>query len=212
MKKILSVENNQIWEKIHSDIFGDAIPSHCEWTDPNAIINVLNKIGKFSNSNHMFFPNGGGMDLESATTSSERGCIEIFAGLNYVLKPKMLVYENIERGLEWSYFRIETDTLAPTGIYENLPKDLYLEELLELTSGRYVNRSYWDSGEYQGEPLPNTSRLLIRILKGSLVIFKKSSLYNANSATYDGRHEKMGADGFKKHINAAYQYINESKT
>ena len=205
-----SVENSQDWEKIHREIFGDAIPSHCEWTEPNAIIKVLNKIGQIDSSNHMFFPDGGGMDLESATTSNERGCIEMFAGLTYVFKPKMLVYENIDTKLEWSYFRIETDVLTPTGIYKNLPADFYHEEVLELSAGRYVNRSYWDANEYQGEPLPQTSRVVVRILKGALVIFKKSSIYNGLSATYDGRHEKLGADGFKKHITTAYQKMKKA--
>lgn len=197
------IRNARDWQQIHTDIFGDSIPSHCEWTNPDAIISVLNKIGHYDSSNHMFFPDGGGMDLESAKRSSEDRCIEMHAGIDYILRPNKLVYEHIDDSLEWSYFRIETDPIALSGAYENYSADAYIEEVLELREGHYVNRAYWDANEYNGEPLPESSRVVMRLLKGALVIFKKSSIYNGNTKTYDGRHETLGADGFKKHITAA---------
>lgn len=194
--------------KIHRDIFGETVPDHCEWTDINDIINVLNKIGKINNSNHTFFPGSGGLDLDSAELSNEPGCIELdLNGLIEIVKPEKLVYEKIEDNHEWSYFRLETLPFAGSGLYE-LPKDFYYEEVVELRPGKFISRSAWDAQEYNGEPLPKSARVVSRLIKGgALVIFKKMSYYNHNSATYDGRHETLGAAGFKQHIMDAFKAV-----
>jgi len=206
-----AIKNGKDWEKIHHSIFGDTIPKQCEWKNIEDIINILNKIGNVDASNHMFFPDGGGMDLDSVKKSHEKNCIELLTGITYIIKPKLLRFESIDKDFEWNYFRIECDNLKPSGVYKETQLDDYTEEVLELTPLKYINRSYWDENEYEGKRLPATARPLVRILKGSLVIFKKSSIYNHNSSTYDGRHEKLGVDGFRKHIIEAYKYIQEKK-
>lgn len=189
--------NRQSWIEIQNKIFPTGIPKNCEWTNLDDIVNVLNIIGSVDNSNHMFYPTGGGLDVESSKKSSESNCIEIFTGLTDILKPKRLLFESFDDPI-WNYFRIETSELEPTGIYKE--KDYPSEELTEIETGKYVNRSYWDEGEYQGQKLPKSARVLTRHLKGSFVIFAKSSHYNRNSSTYDARHNKMTAEEFRTYI------------
>lgn len=190
-------KNRQSWIDIQNKIFPTDIPKNCEWTNLDDIINVLNVIGSINNSNHMFYPTGGGLDVKSSKKSTESNCIEIFTGLTDILKPKRLLFESFDDPI-WSYFRIETFELEPTGVYKE--KDYPSEELTEIETGKYINRSYWDEGEYQGQKLPKTARVLTRHLKGSFVIFAKSSYYNRNSSTYDARHNKMSAEEFRAYI------------
>lgn len=112
-----------------------------------------------------------------------------------------------EGDFEWAYFRIVTDDLPSSGVYENLSYND--EELTELSPCNYVERSVWEANEFEGQPLPDSARVITRILKGGLVIFNKASLYNANASTYDGRHSKYGVEGFRKHIIEVIKYINE---
>ncbi len=190
-------KNRQSWIDIQNKIFPTDIPKNCEWTNLDDIINVLNVIGSINNSNHMFYPTGGGLDVKSSKKSTESNCIEIFTGLTDILKPKRLLFESFDDPI-WNYFRIETSELEPTGVYKE--KDYPSEELTEIETGKYINRSYWDEGEYQGQKLPKTARVLTRHLKGSFVIFAKSSYYNRNSSTYDARHNKMSAEEFRAYI------------
>lgn len=199
--------NSEDWKTIHRDIFGSIIPKRCIWTNPEDIASVLNKIGRIPSSNHSFFPSGGGLDLEGASSSYEPNCIELDFGIAHVVKPKELIFESIDPDLEWNYFRLELLQLAASGVYGDDGDEAFDEELCELNSGNYVHRHYWDEGEYDDERLPSSARPLIRILKGSIVIFKKSSIYNGNSMTYDARHETMGAERFKEHILAAYAAV-----
>lgn len=190
-------KNRQYWIDIQNKIFPTGIPKHCEWTRLKDIISVLNAIGSAANSNHMFYPTGGGLDMKSSKISTEDSCIEIFTGLTDILKPKRLLFESFNVPI-WNYFRIETFELEPTGVYEG--KDYPSEELTEIITGKYISRSYWDEGEYQGKKLPKTARVLTRHLKGAFVIFAKSSPYNLHSSTYDARHNKMTAEEFRAYI------------
>ncbi len=200
------IENDRDWKKIHQDIFGFTIPTHSEWTNIDDIIKVLNIVGGIPNSNHLFFPDGGELDLEGAKVSYEKGCIELDFGIAYIVKPKALIFESIDTEYEWNYFRLEANILSPTGLYEVRP-DSVDEEVCELTPLEYVKRHHWDEGEYDGEKLPDTARPLIRYFKGSFVIFKKTSIYNSISATYDGRHSKFDTKGFRDYIENTYKKL-----
>lgn len=49
--------------------------------------------------------------------------------------------------------------------------------------------------------MPDTARIVTRMINGgSFVIFPKYSLYNRNSATYDGRHNKVTNEEFASYI------------
>jgi serine/threonine-protein kinase len=211
-KEDFKIANQTDWQNIHKTIFADNIPNNIQWTNIDDIIRVLNAIGSVNDSNHTFFPSGGGLDLDGAAKSQEQGCIELnFGGLIHIIKPKSLTFESIDKDFEWNYFRLEADTLKASGVYENLPVESFDEEVLEISPLQYLDRSHWDEGEYDGKQLPASARPVIRILKGSLVIFKKTSIYNANSSTYDARHEKLGAVKFKEHVMAAYKHLKNIK-
>lgn len=190
-------EDNITWEMIVNMIFPNGIPIHCEWEKSDEIILVLNAIGSIPNVNHMFYPNGGGLDVISASNSNERGCIEIFTGTNEIFKPKKLIFESFKESY-WNYFRLELYELKPIEICVN--SDMESEELLELEPGCYLSRNYWDIGEYNGVKLPSTARLVTRYMKGSFVIFSKYSPYNENSNTCDGPHDNFTSEEFRKYI------------
>lgn len=202
------IKNGKDWKSIHEKIFGSVIPKHYEWTGINDIVSVLNMIGGIANSNHMFFPDSGGLDLEGAKESYEDGCMELLVGISHVIRPKLLIFESIDEEYEWNYFRIETDYLKPSGVYEDVDAEDYSEEVCELSPLNYVDSYHWEQNEYDGEKLPPTARPLVRYFKGSLVIFKKSSIYNNNPSTYDARHNKMSAAEFRQYIADACKYVS----
>ena len=193
-------EKKEEWIGILNKIFPIGIPKHCEWIKLEDIISILNTIGSIKNSNHMFYPSGGGLDVLSSKLSTESNCIEIFTGRTDILKPMRMTFESFEDPI-WNYFRIENFDLDPTGIYKEKIDDF--EELVEIEPRKYINRSHWDIDEYKGQKLPKSSRIIIRHLKGSFVIFAKSSFYNMNTSTYDARHNKMSSNEFREHIENA---------
>ena len=202
-------QNKKDWAEIHQRIFGNIIPAECTWTNKEDIITILNIIGNIKYSNHMFFPNGGGLDLLGAKPSNEEDCIELDFGASRILKPKSLTFFSVDTKFEWNYFRLETDSLMPTDVYENIG-DAFSEELTEIYPMQYIDRIYWDEHSYCGEDLPKSARLVIRVLKGSFVIFKKTSIYNQNPSTYDARHETLGSNVFFDHIKTNYMHLQKN--
>jgi serine/threonine-protein kinase len=203
-------ENRQDWIDIQKKIFPTGLPTKCEWTNIAEIVYVLKIIGSLKNVNHMFFPRGGGFDLLDANLSSEKGCIEILTGgMIQIVKPSKLIFHSFQNAdPQWNYFRIEADTLTPSGVYENY--DFPDEYLCEISNGTYIDRKYWDDGEYEGNKLSSKARLVSRHFRGAFVIFQKTSTYNGNSSTYDGRHNKMSDDEFKKYIQTILQDVQNS--
>lgn len=201
--------NPEEWKHAQKRIFPIATPSRAEWFDIETIVSILNTVGPKTNLNHLFFPRGGGLDLERAALSvRETGCIELTTdGLVSLLKPKSLHFESFGSGEEWDYFRLECAPLEPSGVYESNERGY--EEVLDLGGGSYVERIYWDHGEYDGEPLPDTAKPVSRYFEGAFVIFQKTSTYNKIPSTYDGRHSKMTSNEFRRHIEQMIELIRE---
>jgi serine/threonine-protein kinase len=147
----------------------------------------------------MFYPSGGGMDLEGAKLGLEDNTVELVIDPNWVdlIKPRRLVFENFDTDTQWNYFRIENEELEPIDI-ENVYRDS--EELVDIEPLHYIDRIYWDEGYYEGEKLPPSARLVSRYMKGDFVIFSKTSFYNHAPSTYDGRHNQMTTDEFREYI------------
>lgn len=181
-------------------IFPNGIPSIAKWTDHKEIIDVLNAIGSFKNSNHLFYPDNGGLDLKGASPSLEPNCIEIKTSFNEILSPSSLTFHSFQNddNFDWAFFRLQTNEIPQTDTYDdNLD---YTEGLTEIAPLQYVDRSHWDYNDYQDEPLPKNARLIIRRLKGSFVIFGKTSPYNRQTSTYDARHENYSEQEFSSYI------------
>lgn len=202
-------QNAQDWITIQKEIFPAGIPLRCEWSDREIIVSILKKIGAIENSNHMFFPTGGGLDIENANLAAEKDCIEIDTGGLYdIIKPHRLIFNSFNASPQWNYFRLEAAELKPSGVYKY--EDESEEELAELEPGRYVSRTYFDQMEYHGEQLPSTARVVTRHLRGAFVIFQKTSIYNRNSRTYDGRHNKMSDEEFRNYIQKQVDHLTRS--
>ena len=195
----LSRSNLSQWKFIQNTLFRKNIPDSACWSNIDDIIYVLNLLGRMQNINHMFFPSTGGADFEYAEKAGEDGCICIKSLVNLIVKPKCLYAENIQKDYMWSYFRLELDELEP--IFEIYDGQIY-ERLTEDVSGHYISWKYGNYGYYEdGTALPKEYRIVNRYLKGSFVIFAKTSVYNNDiTGTYDARHNKMTAEEFKNYI------------
>lgn len=197
------------WQEIRELLFPSYIPSHAEWLDIDDMVSVLNLVGQYDSLNHLFFPDGGGLDLTGASRSYERGCIELhFGELVYIVKPKRLLYEYIEKTCEWNYFYLELNQLD--AVTADLPSEYYAEELCEMASGEY----------YPLDVLKNMSRddydrikprRIVRYLRGSLVAFHKDSIYNNEVAKYEGEHSQYTATEFRQYIvSLADKFVGET--
>ena len=183
------------WSEMLDKLFGSRIPESAIWTSKEGIIKTLNKIGLTKHKNHAFMPSGGGLDLSGADFASEDNCIEIyFDGSVYICRPASLQFESFVADNTWFYFRLETNTLKPK-IEKHSHRECF-EDLMELITGEFVEREK----ENDDDVFEKFHRYVTIILSGSIVIFSKNSVYNAVSSTYDGRHNKMSAETFRKYI------------
>ncbi|UCZ54995.1 hypothetical protein LGQ02_09835 [Bacillus shivajii] len=155
MRDEFGIKHLPKWEEMIKALFNGEVPLEKEWNNLYDIVKVMDYVGRSTAANHTFLPNGGGLGLHGCTVSSEAGCIELNLGsIAHILKPKKLTFQwfpNAE--YEWAYFLLETETLGPSGVYESLAFNE--EELVETSKGEYIERGYWDAGEYNGESLPD---------------------------------------------------------
>jgi serine/threonine protein kinase len=193
--------NRLQWADVQQKLF-PIMPARASWDNLDDIIAILNILGGTSDLNHLFFPSGGGLDLDQAVRSvREPDCIELVTnGCTQIVKPVRLLFESFNDDLQWNYFRLETGGLAPSEVYCDTPQTELYEEVTDLGGQTYVSFSAWNNNEYLGKPLPEGSRAVTRFYRGAFVIFQKSSIYNSVPATYDGRHNKMSSDDFRASI------------
>lgn len=208
--------NLALWERKLHNLFPEGIPAEHTWPGKADIIRVLATIGE-EHLNHLFFPEGGSQDLTGAADSYEAGCIELHFGSRAdIVKPDHLAFHSFGPELEWSYFRLETLPLAPSGIYE--ASDQTHEELLERAPGQYEDSTVLSAGYYgedeAGSPqplLPDTARRVVRHFGGSFVIFAKKARYNSIPTTYFAQHNKMNAAKFKAAVETAVEKLRRRK-
>jgi serine/threonine protein kinase len=198
------------WRDIHLSFFPNVVPNQAVWTDLEAIVQVLDHLGSIHGLNHMLLPYGGGMDLKGARSGMEEGTIELIIDerIAYIVRPKRLMFENFRFDWEWNYFRLETGGLEPTGI---VGPSRGREELVEIEPLEYIERGYWDEGEYCGQRLPPSARLVSRFMAGDFLILQKTSMYNWIGSTYDGRHNQMNADEFRDYIAKTIQFVQSAR-
>lgn len=186
------------WQEVQEQLFPSYVPSHAEWTDVDDIVSVLNLVGQYDSLNHLFFPDGGGLDLTGASKSYEHGCMELhFEELVYIVKPKRLFYEYIENTCEWNYFYLELDEL--NAVTPDFPIEFYAEELCEMAPLKYHPLEVMENMSQQ-DYVRLRPRHIVRYLKGSLVVFHKNSIYNRKVAKYQGEHSKYTVSDFRQYI------------
>ena len=155
-----------------------------------------------SGQNHCHFPTGGGHDLTGAHLSRfEPGCLEfrVTNRLVYIGRPVRLRLERIEA---------EPMELPESGVYltdedDDTPRRILdHEELVDLGGGEYAERGAWDRGFTHDpeDPLPDSARLVNRILRGDLMLVGKASVWNGSAQTYNGLHNKLGSAGVRQLI------------
>ena len=94
------------------------------------MVSVLNLLGQYDSLNHLFFPDEGGFDLTGASSSYEQDCIELhFGKFVYIIKPKRLLYEYVDKTCEWNYFYIDIEEM--NAISQDLSPTCCWEEFLK---------------------------------------------------------------------------------
>jgi serine/threonine-protein kinase len=200
--------NKNKWHESLARAFPGAIPTSASWTGIDAIVAVLTPFC-VRDLNHTLLPGGGGMDIIEVARGRETDSLELRDSPSsaFICQPASLAFEHFPDSPWNSFFLLAAAPLEPSGIYDELRRPY--EELLELPSGDYVERSYLDAG-YIGHdesgseiPIPDPHRLVTRFLSGKFLMIAKRSLWNSDSATYDGRHNQMSAATIRTHIAAA---------
>jgi serine/threonine protein kinase len=199
------------WLELQKVIFPTGTPAQATWTDIDSICAVLHEISKTDNLNHMFYPTGGGNDLIGTSKATEEGMIALHVCEKSaeIIKPKKLTYESFGYHPQWNYFRLELEEIEPTHVEGAVNEECTREALLEIEPGEYVEYYHWDHGEYNGNPLPDTARIVDRFLKGAFVFFSKRSIYNRINETYDGRHNKVSELEFRDSMSDAAKQCHE---
>jgi serine/threonine protein kinase len=142
--------NSLQWQDVHLRFFPYEVPNQAVWTNIETIVQILDYLGSVDGLNHMFFPDGGGLDMLGARLGTEEGTIELICGEEkaHIVKPRRLIFENLGFDWEWNYFRLETGGLEPTGV--GAPYRGW-EHLVEIEPLEYIELSYWYEGEYHGK-------------------------------------------------------------
>ena len=198
------------WEHLSEILFHGISPEHAVYTGIPSVLKVLDAIIQSPAYNHMFVPNGGGLDLDSVEMSAEEGCIKIHGnGCLLILKPKKLYYRGFN-DIRWNYFLLETDELNTV-----LPpkyNDKWYETVVEDIPGHYVIGDDACYGVYDydsGEKLPQGWCRADRVLKGKILFVMKLGHYNKISATYDARHCNCSEKEFYELIGKYERVFNE---
>ena len=192
------------WAQLPREIFPRAVPGSAVWVDPLSIVKILDTFASTKGLNHMFLPNGGGLDMAGVSLGSDGATIEIGVEdgdpkLRFVVRPTSLHFEAVSADPQWNYLRLETKGLIPVTT-DTEADSTASEEVVEIRPGAFAPRSAWDEGEYRGAKLPASARLLVRFPRGSFVVFQKSGAYNQRVSQYLGEHDKMGADAFRRWV------------
>lgn len=194
-----ALKNANQWSEFAQKFFPQQTPEQAVWTDLDAIVDILNEIGRVPGLNHMFFPSGGGMTIEEARRAPEPGFIELHTGYVTLLKPAKLSFVSFRQDPKWDYLRLEAAPVDPTGYYKVEAEDYY-EYLSELNPAQYAHPDVVEYREERERVLPSGSRSITRYLRGSFVFFSTSSPYNQDTSTYDARHEQMSEDEFRVYM------------
>lgn len=167
------------WQSVLSKLFNQGIPETAEWHRPSDIVDVLNAIS--SKTNHMFYPNGGGMDVLEAQLDNQDNLEwapseEGLKRMAYVANPLKLSFWNPGPYGHEAHFKLEVGTLAPV----QSSSSGTVEELTEIYPGQYESLAAWESGvTSSGADLDEAARRVTRFLTpSSFVIFGKGSVYN----------------------------------
>jgi serine/threonine-protein kinase len=170
------------WEEKLSALFRGEIPTNAEWTNPADIACVFQAMQ--GTDTYFFQPGDGGVELQASRVtidgllewSDDDDPLDTYA---FIVKPLRLIFWNPGAHTHEASFVLEVDAMAarcPSG----QTTEVGVEECVELSKDSFAPRNAWDSGEYQGKPLPDSARLIRRATrKARFALFSKGSLYNS---------------------------------
>ena len=189
------------WNYLNELLFSKNVPTSARWTNLDSIIDVLNTIGMSPAFNHMFDPDGGGLDFDYAKSANEKNCICLVTEkiYHFIMKPEVLIYERFP-DYRWNYFLLKLAPLSP--ILGEFESD-FSEMLVEDSPSHYVSAKAAQYGVYDydsGEPLPKGFHVVHRYVGGSFLIALKSGYYNDIAGTYDSRHNMVSDRDFQKYV------------
>jgi hypothetical protein len=169
-------ENPKEWRQLLDTIFPQGLPLRAQWQDPAEILTVLNQLGAAPGVHYTFLP-------------------------PWIGQVSRLHFESFgdEQTRYWCYFRLEWQEIPALPESPTTREDYY-QYLTEIAPGLYEPTSAWDNRYEEGCELAPGARLIVRALRGSLVIFAKFSLYNRLSHSTDAIHERLGGEGFRARV------------
>lgn len=115
--------SNADWSRALSNLISVGGPQRVIWEDLDDIVTVLSHAARYDQATHLFYPSGGGNDLEGVRRAGEPDCIEIHAATIAIVRPRRLLLEMFRGASEWNYLRLETGDLESCGANEVLSDD-----------------------------------------------------------------------------------------
>ncbi len=172
------------WEHCISKIFSYSIPDSCSWSKISEIKSILSLLSnEYDNLTYMFCPESGGTSLNEVSFTKEKNCLML---CDYMIcKPAKLIFEFSEV-FECSYFQLILDVLKPI-------------------TGQKGNKEYiyLDSNDNYQIVQQEREKSIVRYLKGSFVIVRKTSILNKLNGDFDGHfaiHQKKSLEGYKSFV------------
>ncbi len=158
-----------------------------EWTDTNAITEVLKLLCRRESLNHCFFPSGGGMDITDVGVTEGGTAILLWHGelSATIIKPIRLTLERVRGGPQAGYATLEATTLDPLGVHE---KNEWNEELLRCNEYDYMALP----GEDDSWP-KNVAHVSRYFKPGMFIIAPKGGIFNQVDS-YEGKGNALGRD------------------
>lgn len=200
-----SQQSKATWDSVHLELFGEVIPEEKVWTDLIDILHVLNVIGRAHNSNYIYTPNGGDVQLRSAKESAEPNCIELSFVDPAVVSPYILIFQSFGKNKQWNYFRLVTHTMEPSGAH---PKEYYKsnmkysESVIQVTPLYYSISKDWDEDGSRVDFAERKSTINRYYKGGDFVVFSYFSPFNKIWDKKPGIHQRLCDKGFKRFIKA----------
>lgn len=176
------------WANTLNSVFGQNIPLYSEWTSPDAISYVLNKLANNIDSTYIAFPYGGDCHLTDAGLVTKNSLIYILADNKLIINPHKLIFRGNDN-VSACYFYLNTN--PEIKLFQDSFTCEMAEHLVQLDNGVYkpiIN--FNDSSDNSIE--------ISRHLKGDLLFFQKSSYFFKIFDLIPGIHDYLGEKGFYK--------------
>ncbi|GAB3840959.1 hypothetical protein [Hymenobacter jeollabukensis] len=200
------------WIKLLDALFPHGLPTRASWDDQAAICAVLNHLGTAAQLHYAFLPTHGGLNLSGAQPNGSTGLTELYLGSQvWICQVANLSFESFgdRNDYQWCYFRIELGALP--AVPESQPEgNGYYQRLTELAPGQYLPPQDFDNRFEEESEYLKSARLVLRYLKGSIVLFKAPSVYDALDHSTSAAHEPLSADAFRNRVELLRNHIRQT--